>query len=154
MQRGIAVLCALVIGRLFGRDLFLAAVFGTLGFFIGHMVLRMRIKTAPYPLFLLLLSLGMVGEILSALNQQFANQEHFYWAWLFFLPTLFFLFFSRAIRGQGRKIWGIGYAVFLMLLHLYGKAEMGETATLSFLPMQLSFLYVIISGLKQKNDAS
>lgn len=154
LYRSIAVLCALIVGRLIGRELFLAILFGTLGLFLAHIILRMRIKPAPYPLFVLLLFLGLAGEILAVLSLQCVRQDALFGAWILFVPTLFFLFFSHGIRGQNRKIWGIAYAVFLMLLYFYGHRELGETASFSFLPLQLSLLYLAIYSLKQKNDAS
>ncbi len=153
MQRGIGVVCALFICRLIGYNLFVSALFGAIGLGLAQMIFRMRIKVSPYAFFVLIFIIGLLGEIITALSVECENQENFYAAWLFFVPTLFFLFLGSGRDGAVRKIVRIAYAIFLMLMHFYAKQESGDMAALSFLPMQLSLLFASIYSLKQKNGA-
>ncbi len=149
----IAVLAAFLCSRLLGTVLFSAVLFGTIGLFLARLLVRAQFSLSPYPLFVTLLLFGIFAEIVTALGAQSIYQDNLYGAWLFFLPSLFFLFYSPGIGGAGRKLVAIGYAVLLMLLNIYASQNLGEKASYCFLPMQLSLLYTAIYTLKQKNGA-
>lgn len=154
LKRGICIFFALVCSRIIGYNLFVSVLFGIVGLYFAQILFRTGIKISPYAFFVLILVFGLAGEIITALSKECENQENFYAAWLIFVPTLCFLFRDKGLRGATRKIMGTGYAVLLMLLHFYAKAEMGEMASLSFLPLQLSLLFFTVYSLKQKNGAS
>ncbi len=153
MFLSIAVLAAFLCSRVLGTDLYSAVFFGLVGLLLAHLVLRVRFSLSPYPLFVTLLLFGIFAELITALKVQSVYKDNLYGAWLLFLPSLFFLFFSPGIKGTARKLVAIGYGALLMLLHIYAAYENGDAVSYSFLPMQLSLLYVAICSLKQKNDA-
>lgn len=153
MKKGIGVICALIFCRVFGYNLFISALFGAIGLLVAQMVNGRRLGIFPYAYFLLISACGVLGEIITALFERCTNQENFYGAWLIFVPTIFFLMFSPR-NGVGRKIMGLGYAASLMLLYFYARPKIGDMASLSFFPMKIALLFVIIYNLKQKNGAS